>query len=171
MLAVGRTPETSAVRDTAEYAGSVALPWRTVPADPIANLASAGPVPANKISPRVVRGVPASANPVIFVMTPEAGVPKAGVTIVHEVTRQKFPDPEVFPAASEGVTTAKLGFPAAAPCSTVTVVPSFAKSEEFNVKATAPVFVFTLDTGAPGILAEMFVLVIVGVPVAVLHVA
>ena len=63
------------------------------------------------------------------------------------------------------------GFPAAAPCRTVVVVPSFAKSEELSVKATAPVLVFTLVTGAPGIHAATLVLVIVGDPVAVLHVA
>jgi hypothetical protein len=43
-------------------------------------------------------------NPVAFVSVPDAGVPRAGVTIVQEVTRQKFPLPLVFPVASDGVT-------------------------------------------------------------------
>ncbi len=63
-------------------------------------------------------------NPVALVSTPEAGVPNAGVTITQDVTRQKFPLPLMFPAASAGVVTPKDGAPAALPCSTVIVVPN-----------------------------------------------
>jgi hypothetical protein len=49
------------------------------------------------MSPCVVRGVPARARPVIFVITPLAGVPSAGVTKVGEFenTTLEFVDPVV----------------------------------------------------------------------------
>jgi hypothetical protein len=77
----------------------------------VGEVVPAGPPVPDDVPPRsVATPVPRPetpveiGNPVAFVSVTDAGVPRAGVTIVQDVTRQKFPLPLVFPVASDGVT-------------------------------------------------------------------
>ena len=85
--------------------------------------------PADVVTWPVSAGMAAQGRLVALERLIADGVPRFGVVIAQLVVRQKLPLPDVFPEASEGVTTAKEGFPAALPCRTVVVVPRLVNAD------------------------------------------